>query len=328
MTTIPATIICGFLGAGKSTLLNRVLREPGDERLGVLVNDFGAINIDKDLVKVEANGQVELTNGCVCCSIQDDLASGLVMLARRAPPFTRVILECSGVSHPAGVLGVFDQPAVSAHFHVDGVFCLIDCASFDDLDFQSGELAIDQAAYADVVLLNKADLVGAATVAQVGRTLRGAQPFMRQVTAAHADVPLDVLFGPRPMAPERPMPVDRAGADHGELYSAFAYAWDRPLAVSDFARLSAALPTGVIRAKGILNVADPASGESRRGIFHLVGKRSSLTLQPGPAPAVSQLVMIGRKGAIDEQSLARALVCCPGVRAVTPHRHAHDHQPI
>jgi len=328
MTTIPATIICGFLGAGKSTLVNRLLREPAGERLGILVNDFGAINIDKDLIKVESNGQVELTNGCVCCSIQDDLASGLLMLARGAPAFTRVVLECSGVSHPAGVLGVFDQPAVSALFHVDGLFCLIDCASFDDLDFQSGELAIDQAAYADVVLLNKADLAGAATVARVARTLHGAQPFMRQVTAAHADVPLDVLFGPRPTAAERPMPADRASADHGDLYSSFACAWDRPLAVSDFARLSVALPPGILRAKGILNVADPASGESRRGVFHLVGKRSSLTLQDDPAPPLSQLVMIGRKGAIDEQDLARALACCPGVRTVTPHRHAHDHQPI
>ncbi len=325
MTSTPATIVCGFLGAGKSTLLNRLLGAPGDERLGVLVNDFGAVNIDKELIKVEGDGRIELTNGCVCCSIQDDLASGLVMLARNEPPFDRIVLECSGVSHPAGVLAVFDQPAVAARFHVDGLFCLIDCASFDELDFQSGELAIDQAAYADVVLLNKIDLAGESMVAQVARTLRGAQPFMRQVTTAYADVPREILFGPpRTMGPRESI-MDRAALDHSGLYSSFAFAWDRPLTVPDFGKLSDALPAGVIRAKGILHVADPASGHGRRGIFHLVGKRSSLTLEGEPAPAISQLVMIGRKAAIDPDALARALACCPGAREVPPHRHDHPH---
>lgn len=102
--TTPVTIVCGFLGAGKSTLLNRLLREPQGERLGVIVNDFGAINIDKDLIKVETSDQIELSNGCVCCSVREDLASGLVALSRVEPGFSRVVVECSGVSNPVGVL--------------------------------------------------------------------------------------------------------------------------------------------------------------------------------------------------------------------------------
>jgi G3E family GTPase len=326
--TVPVTIVCGFLGAGKSTLVNRLLREPGDERLGVLVNDFGAINIDKDLIKVQSDDQIELTNGCVCCSIRDDLASGLVALGRMEPPFTRIVLECSGVSHPAGVLGVFELPAVSGRFHVDGVFCLIDCDSFDDLDFQGTELAIDQAAYADLVLLNKTDLAEADTVAGIARTLQGAQPFMRLVPAKQADIPLDVLFGPRPGTAERPVAGTGATHDHAALYGSLAYAWDEKLAPADVERMAAALPASIIRAKGILHVVDPATGDGRRAVFHLVGKRSSLALGEGPAPTGSRLVLIGRQAVMDEEAVGRALACCPGAREVrtepAAHNHSHD----
>jgi G3E family GTPase len=323
--SVPVTIVCGFLGAGKSTLVNRLLREPGDERLGVLVNDFGAINIDKDLIKVRSDDQIELTNGCVCCTIRDDLASGLVALGRSQPPFTRVVLECSGVSHPAGVLGVFDLSAVSDRFHVDGVFCLIDCDSFVALDFQGTELAIDQAAYADLVLLNKTDLADGDTVSGIARTLLGAQPYMRLVRAEHANTTLDVLFGPRLGTAERPTPSLDAKHDHAELYRSLAYVWDRPLALADVERMAAELPASIVRAKGILHLADLSAGRGRRAVFHLVGKRSSLTLEDDPPPATSRLVVIGRKAVIDDAAVARALACCPGAREVRPDQPAHVH---
>jgi G3E family GTPase len=289
------------------------------------VNDFGAINIDKDLIKVETSDQIELTNGCVCCSIRDDLASGLVALGRSDPPFTRVVLECSGVSHPAGVLAAFDLPAVSAQFHVDGIFCLIDCATFEDLDFQSTELAIDQAAYSDLVLLNKADLADAERIASIARTLRGAQPHMRMFPAERADVPLEVLFGPQERTIERPPISTSTIVDHDEMYSSLAYAWHRPLTVGEFAKAAECLPAGVIRAKGILHVIDADHPGGARAVYQLVGKRSSLTFEIGAPPPESRLVLIGRSNAVDLRELEEILASCAGGQKVATAQHGHHH---
>ena len=313
---LPVTIICGFLGAGKTTLINHLLRNPEGETLAVLVNDFGSINIDRELIKVEAKNQIELSNGCICCTIQDDLSAGLISLTRMEQSFTRVIVECSGVSHPAGVLKIFDTEAVAPLFTVDGVFCLVDADAFPTLDYQNTELVIDQAAMSDIVLLNKIDIAPEAAVKETAATLLDAQSKMKIHHVKQAAVPPAILFGPG--APGRSAATSLSPDDkHDNAFETAAFQWDAPIHAGDFVRMVEALPDTILRGKGILNLRSDDFA-ARRGIFHLIGKRSSIDLATNSAPAESRMVLIARRGALNAPAVQAALALCPGARPYVP----------
>ena len=308
---IAATVLAGFLGAGKTTLLQRVLSDPQGVRFGVLVNDFGAINIDADLVAGTAADRVSLTNGCVCCSIRDDLLAAVAGLLDAPDPPERLLIEASGVSRPLAITEALEaEPRVE----VDGVFCLIDSAGFEGLDYADTELAMDQAFGADIALLNKADLVDAATLARIEATLRGAMPRLRTLPCRHGDVPRALLFGDVPRAREAGHHGHRHGPghdndhchhhhddhhhDHAAEFESWSHVADAPLSEAAFRDALGALPEGLLRAKGVLDL------DGRRAVFHLVGKRRSLVFEPGPPPAESRIVAIARAGQLDPAALA------------------------
>ncbi|UPJ26353.1 GTP-binding protein [Bradyrhizobium sp. CW1] len=313
---VPATIISGFLGAGKTTLINHLLHNPGDDRLAVLVNDFGAVNIDQDLIKVETQNRIELSNGCVCCSIQDDLAAGLVSLSRLPNKFTRVALECSGVSHPAGILKIFDSDPVRELFYVDGLFCLIDTSNLLDLDFRSAELAIDQAAMSDLVFLNKTDLVSEAVRVEVRQTLQAAQRSMKLLEVLRAEIPTAILFGP-PEEPKRSRQRAAPEDNHSDLYESASFFWQSPVNAAAFKRFCDELPSQILRGKGVLSLM--VNGEHPlRALFQLVGKRSSVEVETADGPEISRIVLIARRGELDRRAIAAALKLCPGARSFVP----------
>src|SRR5215475_4298293 len=189
---LPVTIVTGFLGAGKTTFINHLLAS-APVRLGVLVNDFADINIDAALIAEASPGRIALTNGCVCCTIRDDLILAALELAATTPPPERLIVETSGIAHPAGVVAAFRTPHLEGRMAIDGIFCLMDALSFPDLAYAESELAIDQAAVADMLLLNKCDLAGQERIARVEATLRGALPAMRILPTTMARVPWSIL---------------------------------------------------------------------------------------------------------------------------------------
>jgi G3E family GTPase len=319
---LPVTVLNGFLGAGKTTLLNRMLREPAAERLGVLVNDFGALCIDAELIEVRTEDRIALSNGCICCSIQDDLAAALVRLAELNPGITRIVVECSGLSHPAGVLAVLESPLVARCARINAVVCLVDAAGFQELDYRSTELAIDQAAYSDLVVLNKVDLVGQSQVDAIRSVLLGAQPHMCILTASFADVSPALVFDPDPAWLGQP----RSGiSTSGEGFSADAYesvsvVWNEPIDLAGFRRFDASLPAGLLRAKGVLQFRSEEGGCHTRGTYQRVGKRAVLSADcPWTGGAGGRLVLIGRRPDFSAEGTLKVLAKhCPGYRLLPP----------
>ena len=191
----PLTLLTGFLGAGKTTLLRRLLSDPRGVRYGVLVNDFGAINIDAGLVVETKADSIALSNGCVCCSLKDDLVAAVGDILARTPRPDHILLEASGVSRPLAILSALDAPELREKVAVEATLCLVDAAEFGGLDFAMTELAIDQACSSDILIINKCDVASEKQVAEVEGTLSGPLPEIRMVRAVEADVPRGLVVG-------------------------------------------------------------------------------------------------------------------------------------
>jgi G3E family GTPase len=191
---IPVTVLTGYLGAGKTTLLNRILSEPHGKRYAVIVNEFGEIGIDNDLI-VESDEEIyEMNNGCVCCTVRGDLIRVVEGLMRRPGRFDAIIVETTGLADPAPVAQTFFMDEdVRAKTQLDAVVALVDARHLPARLKDSRE-AEDQIAFADVVLLNKTDLVTPEELETVERTVRAINPSARIHRTERASVPLDAVL--------------------------------------------------------------------------------------------------------------------------------------
>ena len=192
---IPVTVLTGYLGAGKTTLLNRILSEPHGKRYAVIVNEFGEVGIDNELV-VDADEEVfEMNNGCICCTVRGDLIRIIEGLMKRRGKFDAIIVETTGLADPAPVAQTFFvDEEVQAKSRLDAVVTVAD-AKWLSNRLKDAPEAKSQVAFADVIVLNKTDLVTPAELAEVEARIRGINPYAKIHRTRRCQVPLDAVLG-------------------------------------------------------------------------------------------------------------------------------------
>ena len=192
---IPVTVLTGYLGAGKTTLLNRILSEPHGKKFAVIVNEFGEIGIDNDLV-VGADEEIfEMNNGCICCTVRGDLIRIIEGLMKRKGKFDAIIVETTGLADPAPVAQTFFVDAdVQEASRLDAVVTVADAKWLSERLKDAPE-AKNQVAFADVILLNKSDLVSPEELREVEARIRAINPYAKLHKTVKCDVPLDAVLG-------------------------------------------------------------------------------------------------------------------------------------
>jgi G3E family GTPase len=329
--TAPITILTGFLGAGKTTLLNRILTGNHGLRVGVLVNDFGSINIDAELVVGVDNNMISLANGCVCCQIRDDLIESVVALLARPEGIEYIVLEASGVADPAGIFATFTDANLRDRVRLDSVICVVDAEQvFAHPEYPPlMELKLQQVGFADMLILNKVDLAGPAQVAKVRAWLDQYFNRLRIVEVNYCEVPYEILLGVGRFDPARAGLNTHApqqscadascdhdnhghnhqGQDHSKVFSTWSYETDQPLSLEALRETLRKLPGNVYRAKGVVHSAD---APHRRAVLQVVGRRVDISIQEewGQRAPRTQIVAIGAAGCIDTTLLEKTFASC------------------
>src|SRR6476469_8363406 len=211
---IPVTVLTGYLGAGKTTLLNRILSEPHGKKYAVIVNEFGEIGIDNELI-VGADEEVfEMNNGCICCTVRGDLIRIIDGLMRRKGKFDAIIVETTGLADPAPVAQTFFvDENVGGKTKLDAVVTVADAKWLRDRLRDAPE-AKNQIAFADVILINKIDLVSDAELREVEARIRGINPYATLHRTQRAQIPLDAVLGRNAFDLERILEIEPAFLEH------------------------------------------------------------------------------------------------------------------
>jgi len=192
---VKATILSGFLGAGKTSLVNHIIRHNKGKKIAVLVNDFGEINIDCDLIVGRDENKIDLTGGCVCCTIQQDLIASVINLMKQIDKPNHILVECSGAAEPSQVLNTLSTPLLKFHLHVDGLFTVIDCSQLLKIGKEYLGLVGRQIKAANLLILNKTDLIDSQDLEQVKNFVKEISPTAVMLESIRCQVPLDLVLG-------------------------------------------------------------------------------------------------------------------------------------
>jgi len=319
---IPITILTGFLGAGKTTLMNRILNDTHGLQIAVLVNDFGSINIDAELIVGVEDDMISLANGCVCCQIREDLLETVEELINRPEKVEYILLEASGVADPAGIVATFKSFKYRDLIRLDSITCVIDADQI--LDHQEYEhltqLKLRQIGLADMVILNKVELAGAEKVAQVYRWIDHHFNNIRIVETNFCDVPYEILMGVGRYDPAQLFlkqdalshvnePEQDSDQNQGHGFRTWSYETDRPMSLEAVSQMAKKLPGGIYRCKGVVFSLE---APERRAVLQVVGRRSDVALYEvwGDDKPLTQIVAIGTPDSIDEAGLTALFEAC------------------
>ncbi|MBS35977.1 MAG: cobalamin biosynthesis protein CobW [Thiotrichales bacterium] len=332
---IPATVITGFLGAGKTSIIRHLLENAAGKRIALIINEFGDIGVDGEILKgcgiegCEDDNILELANGCICCTVADDFVPTMEALLGREQLPDQIVIETSGLAMPKPLVKAFNWPDIRTRVTVDAVVTVVDGPAVADglfatdpdavqaqrvadeaLDHESPleELFEEQLSCADMVIINKSDLLNAKTLddvtREVGEQLR---PSVKMVKASHGAVDPTVLLGLNAAAEDdldsRPSHHDGVDDHDHDDFDSFSMDVVEGLSVDELlARLSRAITEhGVLRVKGFANI----SGKDMRLLIQAVGNRIQHYYDRdwrGDELRRTSLVVIGQKG-LDEQAV-------------------------
>ncbi|QNI59352.1 CobW-like pseudocobalamin biosynthesis protein [Synechococcus sp. BIOS-U3-1] len=313
------TILTGFLGAGKTTLLNHILSNQEGLKTAVLVNEFGEIGIDNELVVSTNEDMVELSNGCICCSINGELLEAVDRILKRPKPVEYLVVETTGLADPLPVAMTFLGSELRDLTRLDSIITLIDAENFG-AEAIASEVGRSQVIYGDILMLNKTDLVDENRVKDVEQQLRDVKKDARILHSVKGDVPLPLLLSVGLFESDRVVNEshdhghshDHGSADHLDIegFTSLSFSSSDPFDLRAFQNfLDNHLPESVFRAKGILWFKE----SERRHVFHLAGKRFSIDDSDWTGTRKNQLVLIGR--GLDHDTLKHQLQDCVVVPA-------------
>ena len=295
----PVTLISGYLGAGKTTLVNHLLRNAGGRRIAVAVNEFGALPIDPDLIEQASGDVLTLAGGCICCSFGDDLTSGLVELAARTD-IDCILIETSGVALPGAVAQSLSFVAGLKH---EATLVLLDAETARKLarDKFLSDTILRQLAEADLIVLNKTDLVSDDARVDLRDWLATTAPRAKIVETAFGALAPEIAFGayaPSAFVADEPTTLGGAGPQSQ------SFEIERTVHVARLASMLAAEQAGLVRAKGFLRDADGWK------LLQIVGRRIDITPARAPQDGVGRLVCIAHGAPLERARIAAIIQGC------------------
>ncbi len=345
ISSIPVTIITGYLGAGKTTLLNHILTKQDKLKTAVLVNEFGEIGIDNDLIVSTDQDMIELSNGCICCSINGELLKAIEKLLLKKDDIDYIVIETTGLADPLPVAMTFLGSELRESTRLDSIVTVVDAENFNQ-DVLDSKVGRSQIIYGDILILNKCDLVTKERTESLICKLNEIKTDARILKSTKGEVPLGLLLSVGLFESDKlnkeseNMFEDHSNCDHDhgkcthiheeasnhsnhhhhnhkspdkndiEGFTSVSFKSDNPFSLRKFQHfLDNQLPSEVFRAKGILWFNE----SERRHVFHLAGKRFSIDDSDWNGNRKNQIVLIGKE--LNHKKLRLQLEACVAIKS-------------